>query len=831
MKNFFNHINFKYNIELVKDMKQYCRQKEKLTKQVQRLAFLMTCQKYGLIPKHIKHQTSKIEDSFSSDLVRNKLKEVEYNFHNRILKLEIKQTHITIKTLKKQLPQEELNLKRTMETIEYEEFIKRQIHQKANLANNIKIIHDNKIDKLKTETLDKFNITFNKDWLVNKTNIQLPVECQWLLSLGKKFTLPTTNKNLSIIHLIADAETYIQNLESDKEKDQIRNNLSRKLSNFKRNKKTNPLEKFILQTYKTTENIVKDYKDKIIITTADKGNKTVIMYRTDYNEKMSQLLEDKNTYKLTRTDPTKKLQKTNNDIVNDLYKTGHIDVSLKRQLYSTSAITPRLYGLPKIHKETMPLRPISSSTNVPCYNLAKHIGTILQTIINRDLNIKNSIQLIEKLKNTFIDDTEIMVSFDVVSLFTNIPTHLAIKTIMGKWDELKQHTNIPKTKFLKMLQFCLTDNNYFTYDNNIYTQTYGMPMGNPLSPTVADIVLDELIDQALSDLTKIGIKVKLMTKYVDDILAIIEKKDIHTILDTLNKQHNKLKFTVEMENQRTIPYLDIQLHISNNKFITDWYTKPTSSGRLINYHSHQPHRTRINTANNLINNVINVSDRQFLNKNIHKLKQTLKRNDFPMHVINKLINKKLDTLTDEISTEKTPLTIDELETQKQYFSITYIDKLTDNKNLRELFPNNNNIMFAHKSNTTLRPLFKSTKDKIAKEQQCNVVYEIPCKGTNNEKCHQIYIGTTKRSLQTRLAEHETDIKKNKNTTAIAQHMLEHGHEPDFESTKILDIENKQNRRMTLESLRIRQKANKTMNTKEDIDKISANYNSILHNIT
>ena len=128
----------------------------------------------------------------------------------------------------------------------------------------------------------------------------------------------------------------------------------------------------------------------------------------------------------------------------------------------------------------------------------------------------------------------------------------------------------------------------------------------------------------------------------------------------------------------------------------------------------------------------------------------------------------------------------------------------------------------------LRPLFKSTKDKISKEQQCNVVYEIPCKGTNDEECDRIYIGTTKRSLQTRLSEHEADIKKNKNTTAIAQHMLEHGHKPDFDSTKILDIENKHNRRMTLESLRIRQKANKTMNTKEDIDKISANYNSILH---
>ena len=48
---------------------------------------------------------------------------------------------------------------------------------------------------------------------------------------------------------------------------------------------------------------IKKHKN-IIITTSDKGNKTVMMYKTDYNNKMNNLLEDKNTYKISRIDPT-----------------------------------------------------------------------------------------------------------------------------------------------------------------------------------------------------------------------------------------------------------------------------------------------------------------------------------------------------------------------------------------------------------------------------------------------------------------------------------------------------------------------------------------------
>lgn len=80
--------------------------------------------------------------------------------------------------------------------------------------------------------------------------------------------------------------------------------------------------------------------------------------------------------------------KKNNTIIDDLYKNKIIDRSEKQQLTCTAATAPRLYGLPKIHKPGLPLRPISSSVNVPCYGLSKHVGKILRKFTSEEYNIK-----------------------------------------------------------------------------------------------------------------------------------------------------------------------------------------------------------------------------------------------------------------------------------------------------------------------------------------------------------------------------------------------------------------------------------------------------------
>ena len=119
-----------------------------------------------------------------------------------------------------------------------------------------------------------------------------------------------------------------------------------------------------------------------------------------------------------------------------------------------SGSRPRLYGLPKIHKEGVPLRPIVSNIGAPTYQLSKYLAGILGLFTgNTKHHVKNSFQFIQTLKSFKIKPDELMVSFDVVSLFTNVPIEDSLKLLKQHFDEeilaLFKHT-------LTSTYFCFT---------------------------------------------------------------------------------------------------------------------------------------------------------------------------------------------------------------------------------------------------------------------------------------------------------------------------------------------------------------------------------------
>ena len=68
----------------------------------------------------------------------------------------------------------------------------------------------------------------------------------------------------------------------------------------------------------------------------------------------------------------------------------------------------------------------------------------------------------------------------------------------------------------------------------MYIQTFGMPMGNPLSPTIADIILDKLVNETILILeNEKNIKFNMIVKYVDDIFATIRKERFRHNIDNI----------------------------------------------------------------------------------------------------------------------------------------------------------------------------------------------------------------------------------------------------------------------------------------------------------
>lgn len=569
-----------------------------------------------------------------------------------------------------------------------------------------------------------------------------------------------------------------------------------------------------------TRKFLKENSD-IIILSADKGGKTVAMDKEDYHQKMTSILRDICTYRRLKRDPTSSLQTKNNRLVEKLFNLKIIDLTDKNKLTCRAANAPRIYGLPKIHKEGTPLRPICSSLNSPAYGLCKYIVNILKNLTkDSNYNVKDSNDFKTKIKHLQIDDDEVLVSFDVVSLFPSIPVHFAIKTIERKWTIIQDFTNIPKDLFIELVTFCIKDTRYFKYNDNIYEQRKGMPMGSPASPVIADIVMEELLDASLDKMTY---KPRILTKYVDDLFAIIKKDEIHNMLQILNSFNRQIQFTMELENDKKLPYLDTIIHRQGYMLKLDWYQKPTASGRLINFNSKHPRRVIINTANNFINRILNISDEEFHQDNIIKITDTLRHNDFPTKTINDLLNK----VYYKTVNSKTNIQED----SKIYKTMTYIAGFSERLHHSNLY-NKDKYQLALKTHSTVNSLFSKTKSKLKNEDKSDVVYQIMCNGDESNVCQKVYVGTTKTKLKTRLSSHRSDQKAFnrplEQKTALAAHCTLTGHKPNFDNVKILAQESNYKRRYTLETLHIIDvHSDKRINYKTDTDGCAHIYRHII----
>ena len=84
-----------------------------------------------------------------------------------------------------------------------------------------------------------------------------------------------------------------------------------------------------------------------------------------------------------------------------------------------------------------------------------------------------------------------IISLDVVSLFTNIPEYLVHKAIEKRWTQLYNKINMSCTEFLNIIKF-ISNNNYFQFNEKFYHQIFGSVMGNSISPILSDIVMEVL---------------------------------------------------------------------------------------------------------------------------------------------------------------------------------------------------------------------------------------------------------------------------------------------------------------------------------------------------
>ncbi|XP_036362142.1 uncharacterized protein LOC118765009 [Octopus sinensis] len=254
--------------------------------------------------------------------------------------------------------------------------------------------------------------------------------------------------------------------------------------------------------------LIKLREDKTItIKEADKGNAVVLMNTNDYKNLVLSLLRDETDYERVQQYNQPKIMYNLRTLINT-YREGLMD---KEYEYITNfkCKSSLFYDIPKVHKsqiisETcktstdilikipspndLKLRPIIAGPACETHCLSNFLDTLLKPFLKHIKNyVRDDIDMLNHLPKT-VNEKTLLVSFDVINLYSNIPHTLGIEAITFWLNNysFELPTRIKKELIIEGLRF-IFENNYFIFDNNFYRQRSGTAMGTRTAPSFANL--------------------------------------------------------------------------------------------------------------------------------------------------------------------------------------------------------------------------------------------------------------------------------------------------------------------------------------------------------
>ncbi|CAG2209848.1 unnamed protein product [Mytilus edulis] len=167
------------------------------------------------------------------------------------------------------------------------------------------------------------------------------------------------------------------------------------------------------------------------------------------------------------------------------------------------------YGLPKIHKSNvirescknsksecvniphpndLKLRPIVAGPSCETHRLSNFLDILLKPILKHIPSfVRDDLDMLNHLPRTVCKDS-IMVSFDVVNLYTTIPHEYGLTAIEFWLEKFPSEVpdRIEKKFIIEGIKFIL-QNNYFNFNGESYRQISGTAMGTKVAPTYANL--------------------------------------------------------------------------------------------------------------------------------------------------------------------------------------------------------------------------------------------------------------------------------------------------------------------------------------------------------
>jgi hypothetical protein len=455
---------------------------------------------------------------------------------------------------------------------------------------------------------------------------------------------------------------------------------------------------------------------------------------------------------------------------------------------------PNFHGVPKAHKNNMPVRPIIASFNSPQRKLEEWLQSLLKQLsLRNNFTVKNGKEFIDRVRNINIRSNYRLISFDVSSLFTNIPKPELLLALQDSllFNDFSEEDSKIITSLVKM---CISQN-LFLFNNEVYELTNGLPMGSPISPALADIFMDYL-ESKLIDTPEFQEFIVSYSRYMDDIWCISKGNDMDNehILNILNGLFPTIKFTYEMEKDRTLPFLDVKISREDNLLKFGIFKKETSGCSIIpsfSNHTFQHKMGFFRFSFNRILNYLSTVDEQ------HSEKQKI----IDIGINNGYSKKCLENLYMKMEMQhlrNNSFTLQPMEKKKKEKKKNLIFTKTRfmNPSYKKLL-RSHNLQIVEKPGPKLNSFFNKHKKLNHREDILSSgIYKIQC-----SDCPKFYIGQTCRSIQTRASEHLdavnmggrlyrknwSDICNNpKNQlNGFTKHIIDDGHSSEWSQVEVI----------------------------------------------
>ena len=599
-----------------------------------------------------------------------------------------------------------------------------------------------------------------------------------------------------------------------------------------------PSQRNITKAEKSAIRALKDrtLKEQAIIKCSDKSKSLVVLSRDTYITKAEELLTATESYELTQMS-SDRLERRISDELRKVKGLKSLPEGIYKGLFPRDTRLPEFYGLPKIHKEGTPLRPVVAAFDGPL----TPVSMLLERIIHQLLkfvpsHIENTAAAICSLEKTFaerVTEGVIVCTMDVVALYPSIPIEDGISAVM---DKLHQHEDDVDMAGLTLVEIrsllnLVLQNNYFKFGDKVYRQKKGIAMGNHLAPPLAIVFLDKLEQRMLRSAE---LKPESYNRYIDDCLLVWTHGATNLVkfIDHCNRQHPDIHFTWESTAQgQPISYMDLKINVEeNNRLEYELFQKPSDSGVSLDFGSCVPRHVKDSVAKQQFRRAKALSSNiAARGRSEDKIRNLLRENGFPEDVIRSSLEKAGRTSEKQMSKEKSVVTL------HLPFCSDSLDKVVRRLIWKSGLP----IRLAYSQAPSLKqmlvrsalvPVGCMIHEKFLEQQQREkkrpgkprddcISCQAGIKTTECDKkgaiyllacnlCSEEYIGESQRTIRTRLLEHQSDARKRSKDTPWGEHMRKHHTDvtvdkaPVFRA-RILAIERNVSNRKAREAIEIR----------------------------